>query len=206
MKTTKLLICAVAAIAAYSAANAQGQNIPATLSTITPGLSVNGTYDGGGFVHDLPSGVLDFTSFDSFCVAPLEILGYGDTVIYQVQDLSSLANSEDIARLIGGYLASPQTDLDAAAVQWAIWEVTSETSLTRSLLGGDVRVTTPVSEDTALLANVYLSNLSTYSPVSLTYLTSDTHQDIVTWNLVPEPGTAALAALSGLALLRRRRR
>ena len=44
-----------------------------------------------------------------------------------------------------------------------------------------------------------------YSPVALTYLCNPTRQDVVTWNVVPEPTTAGLAALSGLLLLRRRR-
>jgi hypothetical protein len=206
MKTTKLLICAVAVAAALAAVKAQGQTLTATLAGINPGAPVSGTFDNGSFVQDYPSGVLDFTDFDAFCVEPLETLSFGQTVVYQIQDPISLSNSETISRLVGGYLASSQTGLDAAAVQWAIWEVTAESLSGYSLLDGNVRITTPVSQDVADLANQYLANVSTYTPADLVYLTSDTHQDIVSWNVVPEPASAGLAALSGFLLLRRRRR
>lgn len=206
MKTTKLLICAVAVAAALAAVKAQGQTLTATLAGINPGAPVTGTFDNGSFVQDYPSGVLDFTSFGAFCVEPLEDLSFGQTVVYQIQDPGSLSNSETISRLVGGYLSSSKTGLDAAAIQWAIWEVTAESLSGYSLLNGNVRITTPVSQDVATLADQYLANVNTYTPVNLVYLTSDTHQDIVSWNAVPEPASAGLAALSGLFLLRRRRR
>lgn len=213
MKTTKLLICAVAVAAALAAVKAQGQTLTATLAEINPGAPVSGTFNNGSFVQNYPSGVLDFTDFDAFCVEPLEDLSFGQTVVYQIQDPGSLSNSETISRLVGGYLSSisssnPQLDpgLHAAAVQWAIWEVSAESLLGYSLLDGNVRITTPVSQDVADLANQYLANVSTYTPANLVYLTSDTHQDIVSWNAVPEPASAGLAALSGFFLLRRRRR
>ncbi|MEI7927726.1 MAG: hypothetical protein WCH40_04190, partial [Verrucomicrobiales bacterium] len=40
----------------------------------------------------------------------------------------------------------------------------------------------------AAFANSYLSNVNSYTPVNLTYLTNGTRQDVVTWNMVPEPG------------------
>lgn len=205
MKTTKLLIRAVAVAAAFAAVNAKGQNLTATLSGILPGLSVNGTMDNGSFIQNYPSGVLDFTDFDAFCVEPTQDLSFGETLVYQIQSPLSLANSDTIARLVGGYLASSRSDQEAAAVQWAIWETTTESLLAPSLLDGNVRITTPVSQDTALLANQYLANINNYTPATLTYLTNGTRQDLVTWNTVPEPASAGLVALSGLILLRRRR-
>lgn len=205
MKTTKLLICAVAVSAAFAAVNAQAQNLSATLVEITPGLAVTGTLDNGSYTPTNPAGVLHFTQFDAFCVEPLQDLSYGQTLVYQIQDPVSLGNSEIISRLVGGYLSSSRTNADAAAVQWAIWETTNETLLAPSLLTGNVRISTPVSESTATLANQYLANINNFAPVTLTYLTSSTHQDVVTWNAVPEPASAGLAALSALILLRRRR-
>mgnify|MGYP000057650813 CR=1 FL=1 len=206
MKTTKLLICAVATAAAFVAVAAQGQNFPATLVGVSPGLAVTGTVDNGSFTQEYPSGVMHFTDFDAFCVEPTQAVSFGETLVYQVQDPSSLGNYDKIARLVGGYLSSSQTAADAAAVQWAIWETTTETLSSPSLLDGNVRISTPVSQDTAALANLYLAKLDTFSPATLTYLTNPTRQDIVTWSTVPEPGSAGLAALSALMLLRRRRR
>ena len=205
MKTTKLLICAVAVAAAFAAVKAQGQNLTARLDGISNGLSVNGTLDNGSFIQDYPSGVLDFTDFDAFCVEPQQSIAFGETLVYQIQSPLSLANSDLIARIIGGFLASSKSNLQAAAAQWAIWKITNEPVLGRSLQEGNVRIM-PLSEDAAVLGNQFLANIDTYTPVSLVYLTNETHQDVVTWNVVPEPASAGLAALSGLLLLRRRRR
>lgn len=206
MKTTKLLICAVATAAAFATLAAQGQNFSATLVDVSPGLPVTGTVDNGSFTQEYASGVLHFSDFNAFCVDPTQGLSYGETLVYQVQDPLSLGNYDKIARLVGGYLASSQTAQDAAAVNWAIWETTSETLSSPSLLDGNVRISTPVSQDTAALANQYLAKLDTFSPVTLTYLSNPTRQDIVTWCTVPEPGSTGLVALSAVMLLRRRRR
>lgn len=211
MKITKLLISTVAVSAALAAVSAQGQNLTATLNDISPGLTLKGTWNDGGFVYDYPAGVMNFTElathtdFNAFCVEPLQDLSYGETLTYQVQSPLSLASSDTIARLVGGYLASSGSDKDAAAVQWAIWEVTTESLRSSSLLDGSVRIIEPVGEGTALLANYYLANVNQYTPATLTYLSNGCRQDVVTWNVVPEPASAGLAALSGLLLLRRRR-
>ncbi|MEO5716196.1 MAG: PEP-CTERM sorting domain-containing protein [Luteolibacter sp.] len=206
MKTTKLLICAVAIAAAFAAVKAQGQNISATLVDISPSLAVTGTIDNGSFIEEYPSGVSHFTDFDAFCIEPNQSISYGETLVYQVQDPASLGNYDKISRLVGGYLASSRSAADAAAVQWAIWETTNETLSSPSLLDSNVRISTPISQSTATLANQYLANINTYTPVAITYLSNPNRQDVVTWNVVPEPGTAGLAALSALMMLRRRRR
>lgn len=183
--------------------SARGQNLTATLTEISPGLAVSGTYGGGAF-ESIPSGVLKFTDFDAFCVQPLEVLSYGQTLEYVIQDPSSLDNRETIARLIGGYLANPdRTNVDAAAVQWAIWEVVMEPN-DKNLFSGSVSIG-PDDVAVANLANQYLANSLNFAPVSLVYLTNSSYQDVVSWNVIPEPSTAGLAVVSGLLLLRRRR-
>jgi hypothetical protein len=143
--------------------------------------------------------------FSAFCVEPLQDIQFGDTLVYDIQDPLSLTNSEIIARLVGAYLSSDLSDQTAAAVQWAIWEVTTEVNPVKTLFDGTVSITTPAGNATATLADQYLANVATYSPVTLTYLTHPTGQDVVTWSVVPEPATAGLAVISGLLLLRRRR-
>lgn len=210
MKTSKLLICAVAVSAAIAAVNAQGQSITATLNGINPGQTYEGTWN-GDFVYDYPAGVMNFTDvgtgigFSAFCVQPLQDIAFGETLVYDIQNPISLANSDIVARLIGAYLSSPPSDQNAAAVQWAIWEVTTETTAVESVFNGSVRIIEPAGSSTAALANEYLANVMSYSPVALTYLSNPNRQDVVTWNVVPEPTSAGLAALSSLLLLRRRR-
>lgn len=211
MKTTTLLIGAVAASVAFAAVQAQGQNLTATLNGISPGLTLKGTWNDGGFVYDYPAGVMNYTDqasntdFSAFCVEPLQDISYGETLIYQFQSPLSLVNYDMVASLVGGYLASSGSDQDAAAVQWAIWEVTTEALLSASLFDGTIRIIGPAGEATATLANQYLANIKSYTPATLTYLRNDGRQDVVSWNVIPEPASAGLAALSGLLLLRRRR-
>ena len=166
---------------------------------------MNGTIDDGGFVQDYPSGVLQFADFQAFCVEPQQGLTFGETLVYQISDVGTLNNSDVIARLIGGYLSSSQTALHAAAVQWAIWETTNEAISPPSLTTGNVRIN-PISQPVAELANQFLANVNTFTPASITYLTNDTRQNVVTWNVVPEPASLTLSAVSALLLLRRRRR
>ncbi|MGL4401891.1 MAG: hypothetical protein ACRCXD_18675 [Luteolibacter sp.] len=212
MKTSKLLVYAVAAFVVAATLSARGQSFSATLDGIAPGLTHNGTRD-GSFLFDYPAGVMNFTgdySFSAFCVQPLEDIDFNETLVYEIQNPVSLANSDMIARLVGIYLSSPSNET-AAAVQWAIWEVTTETTSNQTLFGGSVNITGDTAEATATatLADQYLTNIlnnpANYSPVALTYLTHPSRQDVVTWNAVPEPTSAGLAVISGLLLLRRRR-
>lgn len=212
MKTSQLLVCTILVAAALALPNARAQNLSAELLDIVPGLTVRGTLNDGDFIEDYRTGVNQFrdltnsTFFDAFCVEPEVSMGFGDTATYQIQDVSLLPQSNTIALLVGGYLASGRTDADAAAVQWAIWEVTTENySNPLRLDTGDVRVITPGERPTADLANQYLTDVNRFTPASLIYLTSDSGQNLVSWNVIPEPGTAALVALSALCFFRRRR-
>lgn len=59
--------------------------------------------------------------------------------------------------------------------------------------------------ETIGLANEFLNNAPKFEPVTLTYLRNDQYQDMVSWNVIPEPSSLGLAVLSGLLLFRRRR-
>ena len=205
MKTTKLLICAVGLAAAFAAAKANGQNLSATLIGIDPGIAVTGTVDNGSFIQAYPSGISKFTEFDAFCIEPNQSISYGETLVYQIQNPLSLSATDTISRLVGGYLLSSQSAQEAAAVQWAIWEVTTESQLAYSLSDGNVRITSAQNLDTITLANQYLAQAPSFTPASVTFLSNATRQDVVTWQVIPEPASAGLMALSGLLLFRRRR-
>ncbi len=172
-------------------------------------MQVVGTLTGDPVGQEYTSGVMNFKDltndafFDAFCVEPSVSMSFGDTPIYEIQDINLLANSDKISRLVGGYLASGKTAADAAAVQWAIWETTTETLSAASLSDGNVRVIAP--SETAALANQFLLNVNSFAPVELVYLTSDHGQNVVSWNVIPEPGSAGLLAFSALCLFRRRR-
>ena len=201
MKITKLLLITVALATAISSA-AKSQTLTATLVEVAPGTSVYGTVD-GGYYQDWATGVLAFDKCNGFCSEPSEPLAYGDTVIYEIQDPATLANAGIIARLIGGYLSSDMSSSQASAVQWAIWEVVGEkTSGAYSLYDGNVMISTDTS--IADLADQYLLNVNTYEPADMIYYTNDTYQNVVSWQ-VPEPASMALAGLSALLLIRRRR-
>lgn len=213
MKTTNRLICIGAVAAFIGAGHSNAQSLTAHFISIDPGIGVNGTVDNGSFTQDWASGVAKFQEFNAFCIEPAQSLDYGETLVYQIQNPLSLDDAADVASLVGGYLEYLNTNptsgaiaQNAAAVQWAIWEVTTEVPFaTRSLDIGKVRITAPDPTGTNVLANQYLANIGTYTPANVTFLTNSTRQDVVTWNNVPEPTSAALLALSGLLLFRRRR-
>lgn len=179
MNYTTLLIGVVAASVAFATVQVEAQNLTATLNGISPGLTLQGTWNNGGFVYDYPAGVMNFTDeasntdFSAFCVEPLQDIGFGETLTYQIQNPLSLATYDTVARLVGGYIASTGSDRDAAAVQWAIWEVTTESLSSPSLFDGTIRIIEPATEGTASLANQYLANVKNYTPATLTYLKND---------------------------------
>lgn len=213
MKTNQFLILTLCVSAALSVSKAHSQTFDTTLLEVVPGLESNGTITGDSGFQMWRAGVSQFEdlTFEAFCVEPSVSQDYGDMLTYTVQDIGDLSNNILIARIVGGYLDSDQSDLQAAAFQWAIWEVTNELSAAYNLFDGDVRLQNslgyPNSEDIALLGNTILSNAvnGNYAPVALTYLVSQNGQDVVTWQVVPEPSVAGLTALSALFLLRRRR-
>jgi hypothetical protein len=214
MKTMKLLFCAISIAAA---SQVQAQNLSTELLGFSPTQQVMGTINGNAAPgQEYTSGVMkyqDFTNstlFDAFCVQPSVLMSINDLPTYLIQDISLLPNSYQISLLVDLYLTSNKTSVDAAAVQWAIWEITNETTLpSYSLLDGNVQVYSPTGQ--ATVADSYLADMKTLAlantvpTVSLVYLTNNTYQNVVSWNVVPEPGTAGLMVISALCFFRRRR-
>lgn len=206
MKSNTILWCAALAVAALCPGIAGAQSITTTYNSASPSLLVNGTFVGGSSFSNYTSGVLNFENetFMAFCVDPLQPISSGQTLTYQIQDVSTLQNSAIVSRLIGGFLASTPSAANAAAIQWAIWEVITEPTNNFTLSSGEVQISSS-SSNIRTLANNYLANEASFTGVQLTYLTNSKSQDMVTWQVVPEPTSAALCALSSLLLLRRRR-
>lgn len=209
-------MCVVAAASMATAFNANGQSLEATLVQVTPFLNVQGTFDGGVNTSTDISGTIQFTTtgaesfdFETFCVQPLVGVSIGQTLTYEVTDTSLLPNADKIALLAGGYLASLQTAADSAAVQWAIWEIRAETSGTYDLTAGTVSIDAS-SASTATLANNYLSQINTFTPAPIVYLTNANYQDMVAFgggvNQIPEPTSMGLLLVSSAMLLRRKRK
>ncbi|MFD2257658.1 thioester domain-containing protein [Luteolibacter algae] len=213
MKNNTLLVCVGVVAFSLTAFSAKAQNITATLNEIDPSVSVKGTFDSGNTIGNYTSGVSQFSSstlnddFSAFCVEPNATITVGQTLTYQVTNLSGLTNSDKVAKLVGGYLSSAQTSADAAAIQWAIWEVTSETSSSKNLTNGSVKIYSPNTSVSAL-ANTYLANINNYAAADIFYLTNSKYQNMIAWkgDAVPEPTSLSLLALSGALLMRRKRK
>ncbi len=187
------------------ASSTTAQTLETTFVGLAPDQQLEGSFDGGASIKTIHAGLMEFDTFFAFCVEPLQPITYGETLIYQIQDPQSLVNSEVISRLIGGYLASPRSVMDATAVQWAIWEMVADSTLPSSLASGSVRITDLTGQDTLNLANSYLANNQSFASANLTLLTNGARQDVITWNAIPEPSSAMLSVLGVLALIRRKR-
>ncbi len=213
----KALLCIGAVAYGLAAITANGQSFDAKLISVDPSLTIKGTFD-GGTVQNRLAGVANFTTtsqfgnvdFDAFCVEPLATISVGQTLTYEVTSNSQLTNADKVAKLVGGFLSSSQSNADAAAVQWAIWEVTFENSSTFSLSNGNVNVggSNP-SLATRTLGNQYLTNINSYTAANIQYLTNSKFQNMVSFgpvNAIPEPSSLGLLALSSALMLRRKRK
>jgi len=179
------------------------QTLEATYLGINNGIVGFGTLDGGPLA-DTGSGEHDFDLFSGFCSDPYDGLTNGESVVYTIQDPGTLGEIGAIQRILDGYYNhSAQNALDAAGAQWAIWEVIQDGAGSPSFTSGLVQLGSS-SANIATRALDYFSALSSYQPLPVTLLVSESRQDMII--VVPEPAAAALAATTlGLLALRRRR-
>lgn len=194
-------ICGIAVLTALGAVSPlTGQTLTDTFLSIDPGVSAKGTFDGTNF-RFVNSGIVQFTGFEAFCIEPLQGISVGEEITYNLaSDYSTPEISGAIAKLTGGSYASGQSDLDAAAVQWAIWEVLLD-GPDGSLFTGNAQL---MDLEVAVLANEFLAQLPDLPVTDVVFLTHPARQDMVT--TIPEPASLGLLAASSLLLLRRRRR
>lgn len=188
-------------------------------------LSTTGTVVNTTQTSDYLSGAMSYltstgTSFEAFCAE----LGQGHALTsagFQTYTVGSFGGNQAdmLQRLYSSSYASLATAQQKAAFQTAVWEITHENASTLGATTGSFQFkwltdTSTTAEDNAFasLVNGYLNDAKNYTgdaKYTLTKLSSDTYQDLVTISAVPEPESYALL-LAGLGVVvfvaRRRQR
>ena len=209
-----LAAVSVAGIIAMSAASAATLNVTYQDSTVfgTPNLSkaVNITspgYTGAVRVGQFRlSGDSGFGNFLAFCVDLAKFMSTGNS--YTTSSGSAFGATVDgyIDRLFTSAYASVDTAVKGAAFQLALWEIISDTGSGYNLAGGSFKAT--AGSAVINQANSYLTGLAGASTggYSITYLNSNTSQNLVTVSPVPLPAALGMLGVGIASLFGLRRR
>ncbi len=210
-------------IPAFAAALPLGSTVSLSFTGVSPGKAVSTTTTGpgsygsawvGAGVYNLELGS-ENTPYDSFCI---DFFQYApsSTHDYLVEDVADVFNSaikDDIYELWDENYSEAMGAIEAAALQVALWEVTTSftnyTSDSYDVFDGGFSLNND-NYGIGTLANSYLNNLGDgYDPsLSLYTLTNPDKQDyLVAGAPVPEPSTLLLmgAGLLGVVAYRRRK-
>lgn len=142
------------------------------------------------------------TSFLAFCVDPYQ-WSSGSYSTYTGTDFNTFFGSRaaDVSALYNQAFAGALSgNLDAAAMQLALWEVANDD---QNLTAGGVRTVSGTNSALKSAAQGLLSNLGAYSGPSqytFTVYTSGSNQDFLVAAPIPEPGTYAMM-LAGIGLM-----
>jgi hypothetical protein len=179
--------------------------------------TASGSGYAGGFVTSLNGG----PSFTSYCVDLFEYISFGNTYSnYTLVDGSAHAFTNTRADAdIGKLFALHPTitnELNEAAFQIAVWELSYETATTYDVSTGNAKFSggTAASSGALALANSWLAGLKSIKVgvdidvlESFTTRTATGRQDVVFAPPVPEPSTYVLmaAGLLSMGFVARRR-
>lgn len=214
--------------AAILASAANASIITATFNNVNPGSGGSFSIDGGAnWGNTGTAGHFNWTrtggdyagaqgEFTAFCCELTEHIGGGGSYTYNVVSLDQgtdsiggmgLAKADLIGELFGRYYSpsfgSVLSADRATAMQLSIWEIVYENSATgpRSVSTGNALFTNDNANAVAL-ADLYLASLDGSGPraTDLAVMSAGGVQD----QIIPAPGTIALAGLAGLCFRRRR--
>jgi hypothetical protein len=224
--TNRVLVCGVIAAGMASAANAGFDTICATFNGVSPGS--DGQYSlnsGANWNNTGAAGLFNWTrtagtytgaqgNFWSFCTELGEHVGPGNNYCYDVRDLQDApssgpmgaAKANQVRELFGRYYTpafGSALSADAAtAMQLSIWEIVFENSGVLDLSAGNALFTNN-NAAAVVLAQSYLASLDGSGPLNhdIVVMSANGVQD----QIIPTPGTLALAGLGLIASKRRRR-
>ena len=134
---------------------------------------------------------------------------YAASADMTVKPVTSVNNGDKVAFLFNTYAPGVTTNLQAAALGVALWEVINETSPTFNANSGYFSITG--NTDVATAANVLLASMPTHYDTTNypSILFNPTAQSFVVGisnTPVPEPATMAMVVIGGAGMLLRRSR
>lgn len=195
-------VAAVAALCAAPTASADpGVLIATGYSNGSASFTTNlGSFNAGGF-----NGTWNAQGIQFWCIELTQTFSFNTpyTDYLSAPETTSVLNA--LGQLFTLAYGSALTDANhSAAFQLAVWELVYDSD--HSLQSPGAFYVTGGNSTARTIAQGWLSSLGPNSPdtVNLTFLTSDRHQNFVTF--VPEPAPIALLALAMLAMMVVRRR
>ncbi|MBS0190116.1 MAG: hypothetical protein U0573_01180 [Phycisphaerales bacterium] len=225
MKNRIAIVIAASFVAGGAALGAE--TIRATFDSVSPGVGCQFSTDSGSSWTGTIAGGMNWTrdnmnpgsyaglqgNFTTFCIEVTQHVAFGGTYEYFQNTVANGPFPADInfnlpmgdtkaamlSELFGRYRNSLASNSDYGAFQMSVWEIVYDNGA--SVSSGVFQIQGAAAEEA--LANTWLSSLDGSGPMmgGLFALSSREYQD----QIVPGPGSLALAGAGGLLAMRRRR-